>query len=66
MLAARTGNDQLLIGDRNARAAQALLSGLGLRVRAEDTGGKHGRTVRLDVDSGEVHVSSAGQPARML
>lgn len=54
------------IGARNAEAALGALHGLNLRVRVEETGGTHGRTVRLHVGTGELQVSSAGGAPRTL
>ncbi|MFC4360164.1 chemotaxis protein CheD [Halobium salinum] len=44
------------IGDRNAEAAEAALSETDVAVVARDVGGSHGRSVRLDVSSGDLHV----------
>lgn len=46
------------IGARNIQAVKRALDQLGVPVVAEDTGGHHGRTVRFDVSTGEVEVSS--------
>jgi len=48
------------IGNRNIEAVNAQLSKLGLKAKAEDLGGNKGRTVRLDVESGQLVVSTAG------
>lgn len=48
------------IGARNAEAVKAGLSRAGLRVRAADTGGNRGRTLRLTVGEFEVTVKEAG------
>lgn len=48
------------IGARNAAAVKAGLSRAGLRVRAADTGGNRGRTMRLTVGDFEVTVKEAG------
>ena len=59
MLPVRSGNEALNIGARNAAAAQAAVKALGLRVKVEDLGGTQGRTVRLQVRTGEVTISTA-------
>ena len=56
----RSGPDQ--VGPRNARAARAALERHGQRVRIDETGGSHGRTVRLHVASGEIEVLTGGRP----
>lgn len=48
------------IGARNAAAVKAGLSHAGLRVRAADTGGNRGRTLRVTVGDFEVTVKEAG------
>lgn len=48
------------IGDRNAAAARAAVAAQGLRVHTENTGGGHGRTVRMSVADGSVLVTSPG------
>jgi chemotaxis protein CheD len=48
------------IGARNAAAVKAGLTRAGLRVRAADTGGNRGRTMRLTVGDFEVTVKEAG------
>jgi chemotaxis protein CheD len=48
------------IGARNAAAVKAGLARAGLRVRAAETGGSRGRTLRLTVGDFEVTVKEAG------
>ena len=48
------------IGARNAAAVKAGLARSGVRVRAADTGGNRGRTMRLTVGDFEVTVKEAG------
>jgi chemotaxis protein CheD len=48
------------IGARNATAVKAGLARAGLRVRAAETGGDRGRTLRLTVGEFEVTVKEAG------
>jgi chemotaxis protein CheD len=40
------------VGTRNAEASKKILSGLGVRLIAEDTGGNYGRTVQIDLATG--------------
>ena len=55
------GRDGLFnIGERNVKAARTVLADLGLPLRAADTGGRHGRTVRFYLDSGKLVVSAVG------
>jgi chemotaxis protein CheD len=48
------------IGARNAAAVKAGLARAGLRIRAAETGGNRGRTMRLTVGDFEVTVKEAG------
>ena len=54
------------VGERNAEASFAALKAAGLHVNDSDLGGNHGRTVRLEVATGELTVSSAGREPRLL
>ncbi len=46
------------IGERNVEAAKAALREHRIRLVAEDTGGNYGRTMRFDISSGRVTISS--------
>jgi len=48
------------IGERNARGTRLALAALGIRVRAEDTGGNSGRSIEVDVATGKVSIRSRG------
>ncbi len=54
------------VGSRNAEASQAMLRELGLRVQAEDLGGKRGRTVEFAVGAGRVMVRKLGEATTEL
>lgn len=49
------------VGEKNIEAVRKVLSELGLALHGEDVGGKHGRTMRLFVDSGKVIISTVGK-----
>ena len=58
---------ELDIGARNADAVRAELTASGLSVRAAETGGSRGRTLRVDVGDCTVTVKEAGgQPTTLL
>ena len=57
---------ELDIGARNAEAVRAGLAASGLPVRAADTGGDRGRTMRVEVGDGTVTVKEAGGASRTL
>jgi chemotaxis protein CheD len=54
------------IGKRNVQAAEAALQAANLRVKAQDTGGNVGRTVKLYIATGQVTVRSLGQAEQPL
>lgn len=58
--------NRLDIGARNADAVRMALEKMRLRVQATDTGGSHGRTISLYVDSGKLIVSTVGRGERAL
>lgn len=58
---AAPGDNPMNIGERNAEAVRKALNDLRCRVVAEALGGTAGRTVRLDVKSGLVSVTTAGK-----
>jgi chemotaxis protein CheD len=61
-LAAPGATSRLDIGARNERAVREALLRAGIPVRAADTGGSTGRTVRVHVGSGLVTCKAAGGP----
>ncbi len=54
------------IGDNNVAAVDAALASERIAVRAAETGGNTGRTVRLYLESGRTIVSKAGSEGRVL
>ncbi len=54
------GSGTLEVGSRNASAVRELLAGQRIPVVAEAVGGSRGRTIRVDVLTGEVTVREAG------
>lgn len=46
------------IGERNIEAAKKALKKLNIPIKAEDTGGDYGRTLRFDISDGSVTISS--------
>lgn len=59
-------SDSLDIGARNEQAVRAALAQAKVVLRATETGGNQGRTIRVGVGDGVVSVRSAGQPAVTL
>lgn len=56
-----SGTDSFNIGKRNCLAMRKILWKAGVMIHAEDVGGTAPRTVRLEVGSGRVLVSSGGE-----
>ncbi|PSP28208.1 chemotaxis protein CheD [Halobacteriales archaeon QH_2_65_14] len=54
------------IGDRNVEQVKETLDDHGIPIVAEDIGGDHGRSVRLDASTGDLHVKSANREDRTL
>ena len=59
-------NDMLKIGERNAAASLAILNQLKIPVRANDTGGTHGRTIELYMDSGQLKIRTVGAGEKFI
>ena len=59
-------NDMLKIGERNAAASLAILKQLGIPVQANDTGGTHGRTIELYIDTGALKIKSVGAGEKFI
>lgn len=57
---------KLDVGKRNTEAVKEHLSSMRLNLIAEDTGGKTGRTVTMDANTGEVSVRQAGGQPKVL
>ena len=55
------GPDRFVIGKRNYTVLKKLLWKNSILIEAEDTGGSHPRTMKLDLDSGRVTLSTAGK-----
>jgi chemotaxis protein CheD len=59
-------SDWLSIGERNVQAAEDALQAAGLRIHAQATGGRVGRTVRFSIANGQVTIKSLGQGEQVL
>ncbi|MBQ1682255.1 MULTISPECIES: chemotaxis protein CheD [Agathobacter] len=54
------------VGARNAQMAKTMLTKLGIRLVAEDTGLNYGRTVELDCSTGDYLIKSVGKPVKTI
>jgi len=59
-------NDMLKIGERNTAAGLAVLRQLSIPVRANDTGGSHGRTIVLDLETGALKIKTVGLGEKLI
>ena len=57
---------RLEIGARNAMAVTTMLKKLGLRAIAQDVGGTKGRTMTLDMETGDVRLRALKEEERSL
>jgi chemotaxis protein CheD len=62
----KTGNDQLRIGPRNIEACKEMLKKLWIPLASEETGGSIGRTIELDTVTGELHIWTVKQEAKVI
>jgi len=59
-------SDMLKIGERNAAAGLAILRQLSIPVKANDTGGSHGRTIILSMDDGSLKIRTVGAGEKFI
>lgn len=60
------GTKTLDVGSRNASAVQSILPTIGARLLATDVGGTSGRTITVDVETGEVRVRTVQGGEKVL
>lgn len=56
----KSSNEMNSIGSRNAEAVKLELKKHGIRIVAEDTGGKSGRTIEMDLETGKLRIKTIG------
>lgn len=54
------------IGERNVQASRRILRELNISVAGEDVGGSRGRTMYLDLQSGQVLIKTLGKDIKVL
>jgi len=59
-------SDMLKIGERNAAAGVAILRQLSIPVQANDTGGTHGRTIELNIETGALKIRTVGAGEKFI
>jgi len=59
-------NQLFNIGERNVKSSRLLLKDLNIAITGEDVGGNRGRTMYLDVYSGQVLIRTLGKDIKVL
>ena len=54
------------VGDKNVEMVKRKLKELSIPLIAEDVGGNYGRTMKIDVTTGKVYISTVGRKERVL
>jgi chemotaxis protein CheD len=61
------GANQLFnIGERNIQMSRQILKDMSIKIAGEDVGGNKGRTMYLDIDTGEVMIRTIGQSIKVI
>lgn len=66
MFAFSSSNDMLRVGERNVEAVKGVLSKLGIRLVAQDTGLNYGRTIEFFPETGELYIKSVGKENKII
>jgi chemotaxis protein CheD len=66
MFGRAANNNMLKIGERNASASLAILSQLKIPVKANETGGTHGRTIILNLSDGSLTIRTVGAGTKVV
>ncbi|KPU44650.1 chemoreceptor glutamine deamidase CheD [Oxobacter pfennigii] len=54
------------IGNRNVKAVIEAMKRLSIPIKGQDTGGSHGRTMILDVETGKTYIRAVGQEVKEI
>lgn len=66
MFSGRDKNFSMNIGEQNVNAVKQALKKLGIKLLADETGGNHGRTMILDLNTGAVTIRMVGAPLKVI
>lgn len=66
MFAFNSDNDMLKVGLRNVEATKKILASFGIRILAEDTGDRYGRTIEFYPETGELYIKAIGKPLKII
>jgi chemotaxis protein CheD len=66
MFAFASGKDHMRIGPRNVEACKNALNQFSISLTSEETGGSIGRTIELDIMTGQLHIWTVRQGAKTI
>lgn len=66
MFAFSSDSDMLRVGERNVEAVKRKLRQLGIRIVAEDTGDRYGRTIEFYPETFELVIKAVGKPVKTI
>lgn len=66
MFAFATSNETMQVGLRNAEAVREKMKKLGIRIKADDTGGNFGRTIELNAENGSLKIKTIGHGTKEI
>lgn len=66
MFAFSSGSDTMQVGVRNAEAVRNKMKSLGIKIKADDTGGNFGRTIELRAETGKLLIKTIGHGTKEL
>ncbi len=66
MFSGRDKSFSMNIGEQNVNAVKQALKKLGIKLLADETGGNHGRTMILDLNTGAVTIRTVGAPLKVI
>ncbi len=66
MFAFESAGETMQVGQRNAEAVRAKMASLGIRIRADETGGNFGRTIEISAETGVLTIKTIGHGTKEL
>ncbi len=62
----KSNSNMMKVGDKNVEMVKKTLSSLSIPLIAEDVGGNYGRTMKFEVDTGVVYISTVGREIKKM
>ncbi len=66
MFAFQSSGNTMQVGRRNAEAVREKMKSLGIKIKADETGGSFGRTIELDAETGVLSIKTIGHGTKEL